>query len=628
MGMAMRIVALLMAGLLPQALAAQKDSLPPPRTIPELEARIRSILEETKTPGIGITVVTRDSVVWVAGLGKADVASGRDATAETLFRIGSTSKAFVSLLALMLQEEGKLHLEDPVRRYAPEIAFRNRWEDTDPLRIVHLLEHATGWDDLALRDYALNDSALTLRQGLDYNPKTRTARWRPGTRVAYCNSGPSVAAYITEKIEGRPFEQLVQERLFDPIGMTTATYFRPPQPEQLATLYFPDGKTPQPYWHIIERPAGAINASARDMAAYVQFLLNRGAAGGKQIVPVEVIERMERPRSSITARSGLTLGYGLHLATYVDSGFVWVGHDGGVNGGLTNMAYRPEQGVGYAFMINSGSGKAFEQISRLVRDYLTRDQSRPVPPPVRSVSQLARARTGWYRPDNPRVQGLYFLERILGLARVAVTDSTLVLRPLIGKARVYVPADDSLFRGASDPVPTLALINDAADGRPEAIEGMGYPLPGSLHRIWAPVACLELVTTALFLLSLVVTFVFALVWIVRLVFRRLRGVKRLRVRVWPLVSALAAVAFVLTLVVGLTDPFPRLGRAGPFSITVFLMTLLFPVASVVGLVTALRAPTAEVRGGVRYHALIVSAVNVVVAAYLAWFGLIGWRSWS
>ncbi len=188
-------------------LTQAKDSqppAPPPRTIPELESRIRAVLERTHTPAIGIALVTRDSVLWVAGLGKADVASGRDADAETLFRIGSTSKAFVSLLVLMLQQEGKLRLDDPVRRHAPEIEFQNPWEATDPIRIVNLLEHTTGWDDLALRDYANNDSTLTLQQGLGYTPRTRRSRWRPGTRVAYCNSGPPVAAYIAEQLGVTP----------------------------------------------------------------------------------------------------------------------------------------------------------------------------------------------------------------------------------------------------------------------------------------------------------------------------------------------------------------------------------------------------------------------------------------
>ena len=75
-------------------------------------------------------------------------------TADTLFRIGSTSKAFVSLSILMLADQGKLSLDDPVHKLAPEVWFENRWESSDPVRVVHLLEHTTGWDDFHLREYA------------------------------------------------------------------------------------------------------------------------------------------------------------------------------------------------------------------------------------------------------------------------------------------------------------------------------------------------------------------------------------------------------------------------------------------------------------------------------------------
>ena len=632
---------LLTAGLLALAGAARAqdsaataaDSLPPPRTTPELEARIHRILADTKTPGIGIALVTRDSALWVAGLGTADVASGREVTPETLFRIGSTSKAFVSLLVMQLVGEGRLSLDDRVRDRAPEIGFANRWEETDPVRVVHLLEHATGWDDLALRDYAHNDPApLTLRQGLDFNPKTRTSRWRPGKRVSYCNSGPAVAAYIVERATGRTFEDLVRERLFLPIAMGTATYFPPEDPTRLATLYHTDGATPFPYWHILERPAGAVNASARDMAAYVRFLLNRGTVDGRAILPAAAIERLERPRSSLTARSGLPLGYGLHLATYVDSQFVWVGHDGGVNGGLTMMAYRPEQGVGFAFMINAGNGAAVRRISRLVRDFLTRDAPIAAPPPIAPVSALARERAGWYRADNPRVQGLYFIEWLVGVVRLAVDDSALTVKPLLGKAERYVAVDERRFREAHEPVATLALVDDPANGRPAAIEAMGYLLPASLHRVPAWSVWVPALLAALFVLGAIVTTLVTLGWGARTAWRSLRRrpspVPHRAVRLWPLAALLAVGTFVGTLAISMEDVIPRFGAPSVWSVTVFLSTVLFPVAAAGGLVAVWRAPRAETGRWVWWYGAATSAVNLVAAAFLAWGGMIGWRSWA
>ena len=101
---------------------------------------------------MAIAIVSRDEEEWVAGLGRADVSANKPVSAETLFRIGSTSKAFAALAALKLQEEGKLKLTDTVRQRGPEVAFANSWEASDPVRLVHLMEHTTGFDDIHLRE--------------------------------------------------------------------------------------------------------------------------------------------------------------------------------------------------------------------------------------------------------------------------------------------------------------------------------------------------------------------------------------------------------------------------------------------------------------------------------------------
>ena len=120
------------------------EDKPAPKSIPELQIAIENVLKETKTPGAAVAIVSRDKVEWVAGIGMADVAARKPVTAETLFRIGSVSKAFAVLAALQLQEEGKLKLTDTVHQWVPEVAFSNPWEATDPVRLVHLMEHTTG----------------------------------------------------------------------------------------------------------------------------------------------------------------------------------------------------------------------------------------------------------------------------------------------------------------------------------------------------------------------------------------------------------------------------------------------------------------------------------------------------
>lgn len=627
-------------------LAAQSKGpappLPAPHTLADLEVRVRQVLDSTHTPGVGFTLVSRDSVLYAGALGLANVANRTPATGKTLFRIGSTSKAFTALSVLLLQEEGKLKLTDPIRKYIPEITFENPWEATDPVRIVNLLEHTSGFDDNSFKSYASNDpTPLTLRQGLDLDAATHVSRWRPGTRVAYCNSGPAIAGYILEKLEGKPFEQIIQQRLFDPLGMTTATYLFPDSARvPVATLYKQDGKTAVPYWHVFIRPAGAINASAEDMSHYVRFLLNRGAVDGHQLLPVTAVDRLERSEASLTASTGMTLGYGLHISRYADSaGWVWTGHDGGVDGGLTNMAYIPELGLGYAFMINSGNREAYEQIGRLLRDYLTRDAARPIPPPVGPMPAEARTTyTGWYRPDNPRVQHIYFVERLTGLTRASVTDSALVLAPLLGGAdhRVrYLPVRGRLFRDPKEPVATMALVADSADGRPVAIETMGYLLPTSLVHVATPTAWMEIGITVLWLAGLVLTLLVAAVgavaWLVRVI-RSRKPTPSITRHMWRVTIATVlalAVGFVLYASI-LAAGDLSIGTAQFTTVGAWIALMLFALLAAVSVVVTFRRIAMEAKP--RRLSLIavrmVAILNVIAAAYLTYWGFIGWRTWA
>jgi CubicO group peptidase (beta-lactamase class C family) len=609
--------------------AAEKKE-PAPRTLDELKAAIGRILTETKTPGAGIAIVTRDQIMLADGVGKASVGDGRPADADTLFRIGSVSKAFATLSILKLQEEGRLQLSDPVRKYAPDIAFQNPWEPTDPIRIVHLLEHTTGWDDLHLAEYASNNpKPLTLFEGLAYHPDSRTSRWRPGTRMAYCNAGPPVAAYIVEKITGKRFEDYVQENLFAPIHMLTASYFYTPAVQQhLTTLYAPDGVHTVLYRHITVRPSGAINASPRDMANYVRFYLNRGALDGTPIVQPESIDRMEHPVSTLAARDGLRFGYGLsNYATIDDRGFVWHGHNGGIDGGLTEMAYLPEAGIGYAYMINSTNGAAFGRIHQLVTAFLTGDlASPPVPAPAAAPHALAAQYTGWAEPANPRVQMTYFMDRIMGLARISLEGQNLVLAPVRESPRTFVAVTDRLWRDVKQPVPTLALISDTRDGRFVQAGGPMFAL------IPAWEAWSEIGGAALAVLLLATSVLYALYWIPALLLRRLRPLPGSRlylsVRALPLIAILTLLATAAIFALAGGDSIGRLGNLTAWSVAVFALTILFALTSLVALIQAWRARHWAVRRGVWIHSLLVAAACTAIAIYLASWGMIGLRTWG
>ena len=625
-----RIVsAILFLLILPICFAAdKKDEKPKPaQSIDELRQQLEKILKDTHTPGVSVAIVHKEGPEWVAGLGLADVASNRPNTADTLFRIGSTSKAFSALSILMLADQGKLSLDDSVHKLAPDVWFDNRWESTDPVRVVHLLEHTTGWDDLHLREYAKQaPDTMTVSEGLDYDHHSRTSRWPPGTRTAYCNSGPPVAAYIVEKLTGQRFEDFVQQNLFGPIGMKTATYFES-APGTATTLYHDDGKTPYHYWHILLRPAGSINASANDMAAYVQFYLNRGAAQGKQIVPASDIDRMEVPESTWAAKEGLKVGYGLSNYVSIYDGFVYHGHDGGVEGGLTEMAYMSDMGVGYFFSINTGSSNAFEKIGETIRAYVSRNLQKPQVPAAVPLAANASEYAGWYEPDSPRVEMFRFLERLMGLSRVTFSNGNLLISSLRRLNEPFVPVTEKQFRhlpkkDAPYPVPTLELLSVNSEGRfIQAEDRTMKMLP-----TWMALG--EILVIAFVILSMISILLYAPFWILGGISKRRRRPAERALRLWPLLAVLSLLSIVGLFILCSSDLIDRLGNLTPWSAALWALTLVFAVTSLASAFYAWQSRSEGVRRGVRRFSIIVSTGLLIAAAYLTYWGFIGVRTWS
>jgi len=623
------IVSLLFLFILPPCIAADKqdEQSKPAQSIDELRQQLEKLLKDTRTPGVSVAIVHKDGPEWVAGLGIADVASNRANTADTLFRIGSTSKAFAALSILMLTDQGKLSLEDPVHKLAPEVWFENRWGSTDPIRIVHLLEHTTGWDDMHFREYAKQaPDPMGVRDGLDYDHHSRISRWRPGTRMSYCNSGPPVAAYIVEKLTGQRFEDFVQQNLFAPIGMKTATYFEPAA-GATTTLYHGDGKTPYSYWHILLRPAGSINASAKDMAAYVQFYLNRGAVGGKQIVPASDIDRMEVPESTWAAKDGLKFGYGLSNYASVHEGFVYHGHNGGVEGGLTEMAYLPEPGTGYFFSINSGNGDAFDKVGKAIRAYITRNLQKPALPPAAPLAAAAGDYAGWYEPDSPRIEMLHFLERLLGLSHVRFGEGKLYISSLGARSETFLPVTINQFRHVPQkdppsPAPTLALLSVNPDGRFIQAEQT------TMKRISTWVALAEVLLTAWVLLAVIAVLLYAPFWILGGISKRRRRPAERPLRLWPLIAVVSLLAIVGIFAISINDLIQRMGNLTVWSAAVWVVTLVFAVSSVASAFYSWQRPGEDVRRGVRRFSIIVSLALLVATIYLTYWGIIGLRTWA
>ncbi len=195
----------------------------------EIDGLYRAFAAESQLPGGAVLVMKGDSVAYLKCFGLADMVTGVKITANTLFNLGSVSKTFVANGILILQEEGKLSVADPVSKYFP--GFKSR-EIADRVTVMHLLTHTSGLPDN--RPVSENrEYFITAKDYENWAPVMQAENlvFEPGTGYEYSNPAFNGLALIIEQVSGQKWQDFIAERIFRPAGMVTSTITDGPHPE-------------------------------------------------------------------------------------------------------------------------------------------------------------------------------------------------------------------------------------------------------------------------------------------------------------------------------------------------------------------------------------------------------------
>lgn len=411
-------------------------------------------------PAYAFTLVSADTVLHADAHGVADLASARAATAETRFRIGSITKTFTALAILLAIEQGALALDTRFAEIAGPDLIRNPWSDSAPVRIANLLEHTAGLSDLDHDEmYHSDPTPVALADAVRDFANNRRVLWRPGEHYSYSNAGAGLAAYALELSSGESYEDFVGRRLFRPLAMNTASLLLDTATRaHLATGYDSDGRTPIPYWHMLFRPFGAINASAKDMVGPLMLMLNRGKVGELQLLPAHAIRRMERPRTTLAARHGLDFGYGLGLYSWYYRGHRFFGHGGDGDGYLAHFGYNRSAGLAYCLIINVFDHAPLRRMRERIEDFIVAG-IKPLP-----VAPLARP------PDDTTFYGTYRAATVrfgeqpdldtVALRVIKRNGATFTARAH-SSSLPLLPVRSALWRRPEEPDATIAIVRDS-----------------------------------------------------------------------------------------------------------------------------------------------------------------------
>ena len=615
----LRIVLVLAAASMVAAPLARGTADPTPATLADFKAAAARIVEDAGLPGAGLALVRADGVEWAGGVGLADRDERRPIDADTLFRVGSVSKTFVAMALVQLYEDGKVDLDAPVASLVPEVRIDNPWEASDPVRVRHLLEHTAGFDDMHFNEiYVLDDAPdRPLDEVLLRNPASRRVRWRPGTRMSYSNPGYTVAGRVIETVSGTRFDQFILERILAPLEMKTTTFTGDVNARGLAQGYEARTGPPVARRRIHLRPAGAMHSSPRELGHFVEMLLNWGERRGGYVVDPEYLSNMEWPRTTAASVAGVRAGYGLGIYSTLDLPYHVLGHQGGIDGFLSAYGYSPSRDVGFVVLLNGTyAPEALTRLSSLAIRYLKHDVAATPAETMAVDAESLRRFEGYYHDANPRNAVLEAVEFPTGGRRVRVEDGRLVMTPIFGQAAPLVPVNDALFRREHELTASMAFTT--VDGGPVLA---GPDVYAEKRARW-PIEALRL-GLVLALIGVAVAPLVA----VRHAWRhrgRVGSGTGVLVVVWTLaLGALLTIAWSAS-----TAAVTELAVPGGRALGMFAASVVHPLLAFALLPLTARAWTRGLRGGFAMFAMMVALAHSGLAAYLGWWGLVAFRSWT
>jgi CubicO group peptidase (beta-lactamase class C family) len=379
-----------------------------------VDGAVREVMRAEKIAGVSVAIVDRAGVVMARGYGAAAFEPYKKVDADTLFRVGSISKTPVWIAIMQLVEAGKLSLDDPINdRLPPSLRIPDEGFHK-PILVRHLMTHTAGFED-STEGLFVHDPAKL--RALDEDLVVyRVHRVRePGTLAVYSNYGAALAGALVAHVAGEPWQDYAEQRILRPLGMATATY-REPYPESVAAARgLPQPMSPeilakttngfrwtgggyhtQPFEYVSNYvPAGALSASANDMAAYMQALLDPERMAQAGVLKAETALALREPLFSNTPELGPMLhGFFDFSATRGRRGF---GHGGALAFQKSTMEIYPEEGFAIFLSTNTpAGGTLLDKLPGLLLDFFY-PKAHPAPPRAKDAQAEAAKVAGVYR---------------------------------------------------------------------------------------------------------------------------------------------------------------------------------------------------------------------------------------
>ncbi len=347
---------------------------------PGIDAAMNDAVKFWQTPGAAIVVVKDDQVIFIKGYGLRDVKTKEAVTPDTVFAIGSTTKAFVTGAMAMLVDDGKMNWDDPVRKHVQYFRLGDPLANEN-VTMRDIVTHRTGLVRHDLLWYASPWSREEIVRKIGFVPLNYGFR----TTFQYQNIMFLTAGVAVGNTAGSSWEEFTQRRIFDPLGMKSASLSTNVAEKSAdhATPHQKKGSGIETMpWRNIDNvgPAGSINASVRDLSNWIRLHLNEGELDGKRLISAENVREMHAPQMVVrnegrwqlffppTETSQLSYGLGWFINDY--RGHKLVMHGGTIDGFRASIVLVPKSKLGVAVLANLNGTQMPEAVCYNVVDLL------------------------------------------------------------------------------------------------------------------------------------------------------------------------------------------------------------------------------------------------------------------
>jgi CubicO group peptidase (beta-lactamase class C family) len=431
------LVATLVVGWATALLPTPTRSDTPPSIQDRVDAYAKAEMERQKIPGMAVAVVQGGKVVVLRGYGLANVELGVPVKPETIFQAASVSKQFTAAAIMLLVEDGKLSLEDPITKFYPDVPWT--WRD---ITVRHLLTHTSGlpdyFDALDLRKDYTEDDLVKVAFGLKLLSE-------PGTRYAYVNTGYLLLGAIIRKASGRFYGDILQERVFAKLGMKTATIISEEDivPNRAAGYRLVKDEWKNEDWvnpSINTTADGGLQLSVLDLVAWDAAIRRRAilrpASWDAVFTPVKL-------------KSGNTYPYGFGWEVDDFSGQRRHHHGGVWQGFRSYISRYPGADLTVIFLVNLGSANHYRVADGIAAVFDPKLGRRTEPIPDLDPAFTARARRILVEAEKGELPADVLADLLPGLERTKAFEEALRGAGQLTKLDLIEPrayGDDHLYR--------------------------------------------------------------------------------------------------------------------------------------------------------------------------------------